>query len=178
MRQAPEWRGRRRAGGGEHAHRRQVEARKILEAVEVEVGVAGVLEHDVVGEAEDAEGVAVRLGPGHLGNADFAAGALAVDDVDGLAELLAEPVGDDARDRVAAAAGAVGHDEGDGLGRVVLRGGDGACGDERRREQDGDGVSHRGSVSHGVPPVDAFGVVVGAPRQKSAPEGAGSGAAG
>jgi hypothetical protein len=56
-----------------------------------------MLEHDVVGIAEDAERVAVGLGAGHFGNSDLAAGTLAVDDVDRLAELLAEPVGDDAR---------------------------------------------------------------------------------
>ncbi|MCY1230109.1 hypothetical protein D9M68_754860 [compost metagenome] len=71
----------------------------------------------------DAQRVAVRRGLGQEGGADAAAGAAAVVDHHGLAELLAELVGNDARHDIGGAAGGEGHDQRDRLGRVARLGG-------------------------------------------------------
>ncbi|SPA49127.1 protein of unknown function [Cupriavidus taiwanensis] len=79
---------------------------------------------DAVGRGRgDAQRIAVRRGLGQEGGADAAAGTAAVVDHHGLAQLLAELVGDDARDDVGGAACGERHHQRDRLGGVAGLGG-------------------------------------------------------
>ena len=75
--------------------------------------------------------------------ADHAAGAAAIVDDDRLAQRMRQPVGDDARHRVDAAAGRERHDQRDRTGGIALRAG------AERRQQKRDGA--RRAPSHDVP---------------------------
>ena len=99
------------------ARRDQADRREILARVVADVGIERRIDRERA--RRDQKRVAVGLGLRHLARRDGAAGAAAVLDHDGLAEARAHPLGDDARDHVVAAAGRVGHDQRDRVGRIV-----------------------------------------------------------
>ena len=79
--------------------------------------------------------------------ADQAGAAGAVVDHDLLAERARKLLGDDARQRVDAAAGRIGNDEGDGPGRIVL----GSCGPANADNGRGEGRGHQQLTQHLLP---------------------------
>jgi hypothetical protein len=95
----------------------------------------------------EADGVAIGRGLGHGVHADVAARAAAVVDEHRLAELFRHLLAHGARHQVGGAAGRVGHDEADRLGRKVRR-----VREEGRGEQrDGDRAAGEGEcVLHGL----------------------------
>ena len=88
-------------------------------AVGLELGEALPVHHRDL-DRDDAERVAVGGRGGDRRMADDARAAGAVDDVEGLLQLLLQHRRDDARGRVGAAAGAPGADDGDGAVRPGL----------------------------------------------------------
>ena len=118
----------------------------VIAEVLIERGVGG----DRAG-AGPHQGIAVGRGLGCLQRADIAAGARAVVDDEGLAQRLACPVEQDARDHVARAAAGKRNDHLDRPRRVGLRVGRGA-GEDRR--QNGDCAQRKPALSgcrHGFP---------------------------
>ncbi len=71
--------------------------------------------NDGVRHVGEQEGVAVRRGFGSDLDAEATAGADTVVDHDLLAERFRHPLTDEAREHIRAAAGGIGHDEGDGV---------------------------------------------------------------
>ena len=130
LRQRDQFGDRLRRHRGMHQHdiaarRDQSDRREILARVVADVGIERRIDRQRA--RGDQQRVAVGRGLGDLARRDGAAGAAAVLDHDGLAEARAHPLGDDARDHVVAAAGRVGHDQRDRVGRIIRRAGCRRC---------------------------------------------------
>ena len=110
--------------------------REILQRIVGKILVDGRIDRDRPGLTEQQR-VAVGVGFVHQLGADDRAGAAAVLDHDGLSDGLADAFGNDARDRVGAAAGGVGHDQPDRMRRIIV-GTCSACGErdgQRKRQR-------------------------------------------
>ncbi len=93
------------------------DGREVLLAVERQVRVDGRVDA-VRADGGDAQDVAVGRAAGDEGAADRTAGAAAVFDHHGLAQFLAQLVGEQAADDVGRASGRERNDQADGLGRI------------------------------------------------------------
>ena len=109
---------------GGHEHGLHAGLHDGREAVQhVVAGARGRLEHELrngEGIGRQQQGVAVRRGLGHMHAADGAAGAGAVVHEHGLAQARGQLLGIQARHGIGVATGRIGHDDGDGLGRIGL----------------------------------------------------------
>jgi hypothetical protein len=114
------------------------------EVLQPEAGAALDRQGGDVRRADDADGEAVRRRPGQLVEADLAAGAGAVADDDGLAEVALEEAGDGAGCEVGAAVGGGGDDHGERPAGPV--GGRGRAGEEQGGDcKQGAALGHRRS---------------------------------
>ena len=126
-----------RVGGDLHARRVEVDQPDGRVRRAGELGETLPVHHPDF-DGDEADRIAVGRRRGDRRVADDAAAARAIDDVDGLADLLFEQRADDPRRCVGAAAGGPRHDEGDRAFRIRRLGDDG----ERERAQ-GDGTGER-----------------------------------
>ena len=137
-----------RIGGG---HR---DRREILQRIVRQLFIDGGVDRDRSGLAEQQR-VAVGLGFVDEIGADDRTGTAAVLDHDRLPDRLADPFGNDARDRVGAAAGGVGHDQPNRVRGIFV----GVRGERRcqcgRRQRKGERNAPR-MCSHGLSLPDRF----------------------
>ncbi|MNN12870.1 hypothetical protein D3C81_1258790 [compost metagenome] len=122
-----------RRGQEDQRHREHPgDRREVLARIVVDL----LVERLVDGHRAAAHDQCVAIGRGLRGDfhADIAAGAGAVFHHDGLAELLAEPLGQGAREDVGGLSGREGHDQLDGTVRI---GGVGGAGDAQQQGHKG-----------------------------------------
>jgi hypothetical protein len=96
------------------------------------------------GNAGEQQRVAVRLRIGHSGGADVGRGAGPVDDDEALAHGFAQPLDENARDQVGAAAGRERHHDLDRAAGILLR----LRGREEQRGEEEKNASHRAAIAN------------------------------